>query len=103
MIILYPTSYSKAKTMADVRRFLEAAPKQECNSKEAFAGLVLEFQVNARGPVGTLFECHKHLHSSECGIKVGGNMMYVSRDDEGNWTECEPFPVPAGVTDEWPK
>ena len=102
MYILYPTCYSKAKTMADVRRFLKEAPKQECNSPEAFKGLVLEFQLNGRGPVGTLFEYHKHLPDSEFAIKVSGNMIYLARDNGGNWTETE-SPVSDGWTDNWPQ
>jgi len=80
--------YSKAKTTADVKVKLLAAPKQLCNTTEAFAGHVMEFVLEGErlGPVGTLSEYFEHFGKSAFLITVNpGEAVRVERDEEGNF------------------
>jgi|TARA_Y100000034_G_scaffold116061_1_gene153914 hypothetical protein len=84
---IYTASFSKATSAEVLLRFLKAAPKQIPNSPEAFKGQVMEFTLDRHGPVGTLSELHTHLGESDFEIKVGADMVCVTRDDEGNWIQ----------------
>jgi len=84
---IYPASYSKAKTVAVFLKLLAEAPKQVANSPEAFAGKVMEFTENGHAPVGTLSEISDHFHTTEFDIKIGADMVSITRDENGNWVK----------------
>ena len=84
---IYPASYSKAKTVEAFLTFLTAAPKQVANSPEAVAGNVLEFTENGHGPVGTLPEMSDHFHTTKFDIKIGGDMVSVTCNENGDWVQ----------------
>jgi len=92
-ICLLSAIYSKALTKADVEAKLIAAPKQLCNTDEAFAGHVMEFvldgEVNCS--VGTLSEYFDHFGKSSFLIRVreSGEFVRVERDEEGNFRVLE--------------
>ena len=85
MITVISAPYSRAKTAADVRRFLDEAPKQADNSPEAFKGKVIEFYYQGRP--GTLRELYEVYGDSEVRIIVGKEkeIIIVRRDENGNW------------------
>jgi hypothetical protein len=81
--------YSKAKTVADVRKRLAAAPMQKDNSPEAFSGFVFEV-INALGVggVGTLAEVHQHYGLSELTLVLRDGRMELKRLNDGRWIEA---------------
>ena len=87
MIEIKPTIYSKAKSIDIFLKKLNAAPKQLCNTPEAFAGNVMEFVTinNPRGPVGTLSEYFNVFKDSETIVYFHDGAAHVKRNDDGTF------------------
>ena len=84
---LSPANYSKAQTVATLRKMLLAAPKQKDNSPEAFKGQVAEFIVlpYVSSAVGTLSEYHEALKADRAVIRCKDGNVIVNRQPNGDW------------------
>ena len=84
---LAPANYSRAQTVAALKRMLLAAPKQKDTSPEAFKGEVAEFimlpYVSSR--VGTLSEYHEALKADRAIIRCKDGNVIVNRQPSGDW------------------
>lgn len=83
---LTPTYYSKAKTCEQVMKKLELAPKQLCNSPEAYKGNVMEFVVaGTSGPVGTLSEYEQFNKADRYFLQCTNGSFNVARTEHGDF------------------
>ena len=86
MLRLQVVCYSKSKTVADLKARLKAYPQQQCNTKEAFDGLVAEFSLaGTTRPVGSLPEYHEAYKATEAVINCSDGQLSVKRQDNGDW------------------
>jgi hypothetical protein len=83
MITLKPASYSRAKTVEDIRNNLNMYPEQICNTVKAFK-FTMEF-VDANdlyGPVGSLSEYYEYGKYTSFEILAKNGNINIIRENE---------------------
>jgi hypothetical protein len=87
-LTMRPAVYSRFQQLADIKRAIREAPRQEAGSKDAFAGKVFDLCEKHGGAVGTLSEVHEHLGESKVCIVAQDGVVTVLRLPDGTWVEA---------------